>query len=84
MLGDLIESALTSVGITSDKVESWLGKPCGCKERQAKLNQLTYWAKRIVAGKTERAYRYLTGIIGLDETPRKPNESESGHDLGQG
>ena len=45
-LGDLIESALTKVGITKERVEQWIGGPCGCEERKQKLNNLTAWAKR--------------------------------------
>jgi hypothetical protein len=47
-LGDLVESALTKIGITKDKVEQWLGRPCGCAERQEKLNKLSRWAKRVL------------------------------------
>jgi len=63
-LGDLIESALTTVGITSERVEEWIGQPCGCEERKEKLNQLSSWAKRIARGKTEKAKEYLNSIIG--------------------
>lgn len=47
-LGDVVERALSSVGITKDRVEAWLGRPCGCAERQERLNALGYWAKRVV------------------------------------
>jgi len=48
-LGDIVESALTMVGITSERVENWLGGPCGCKERRERLNNLSRWAKSLVA-----------------------------------
>lgn len=47
-LGDAVESALAKLGITKAKVKEWLGAPCGCKERQEKLNKLGRWAKRIM------------------------------------
>lgn len=62
-MGDLINKALSTVGITSELVEEWLGTPCHCKQRQEKLNQLTYWARRVLSGKTERALHFLYGII---------------------
>lgn len=63
-LGDLIESALGTVGITKDRVESWLGEPCGCGERKQKLNQVSAWARRILKGKVEHAREFLDGILG--------------------
>lgn len=63
-LGNRIESALKLIGIDSALVESWVGVPCGCEERRDKLNQLGFWAARILKGKTERAREYLAGIIG--------------------
>ena len=66
-LGDLLERALESVGITKDRVEGWLGRPCGCAERKEKLNRLSLWARRVLAGKTERAEEYLRGITSGDE-----------------
>ena len=63
-LGDLVESALTNVGITSEKVESWLGRPCGCSERKKKLNALGEWAKRIALGKIENAKEHLEELTG--------------------
>lgn len=62
-LGDLVEDALSKVGITKDRVSEWVGRSCGCKERQERLNQLSRWAKRIVAGKIENAKQYLEKII---------------------
>jgi hypothetical protein len=50
-LGDVIERALTHVGITKELVSKWLGKPCQCEERQRRLNQLGWWAKRVIMGK---------------------------------
>ena len=58
-LGDAVEQALSSVGITSERVESWLGRPCGCKRRREKLNQLGAWARRVLGGKTEDAEKHF-------------------------
>lgn len=45
-LGDIVAKALSSVGITEDRVSAWIGAPCGCGERQQKLNELGWWARR--------------------------------------
>jgi hypothetical protein len=63
-LGDLIESALTKVGITKEKVEQWIGGPCGCEERKRKLNNLTAWAKRAL-GMESDAEAELRELLGL-------------------
>jgi len=39
-LGDLVERALSAIGITKKRVEKITGKPCGCGKRQEALNQL--------------------------------------------
>jgi len=39
-LGDMVAAGLSAVGITPERVSKALGRPCGCKERQAKLNGL--------------------------------------------
>jgi hypothetical protein len=50
-LGDTVESALKAVGITKERVERWLGAPCGCAERREKLNRIGSWAMRMLTGK---------------------------------
>ena len=62
-LGDQIEFALSSIGITEDRVSRWLGRPCNCQERIEKLNALSQWAGRIVKGKTDKATEYLENIL---------------------
>lgn len=69
-LGDLIERALSSVGLTKGRVEAFLGAPCGCTERQEKLNALTYWARRVLAGKADRAAEHLDRLAGPPGDPR--------------
>lgn len=39
-LGDMVKSALSSVGITEERVSKAIGKPCGCSQRAALLNEL--------------------------------------------
>lgn len=63
-LGDNVEAALKTVGITSERVSAWLGRPCGCPERKRRLNNLGAWAHRVITGKTDKAEQYLEEIIG--------------------
>ena len=37
-LGDYVAAGLSAVGITPERVSAALGRPCGCKARQAALN----------------------------------------------
>lgn len=62
-LGDHVANALNLVGITSERVTKWLGRPCGCVERRERLNQLGRWATRVLSGKVERAEEHLEGIL---------------------
>jgi hypothetical protein len=62
-LGDHVETALTSLGITKERVEKFVGRPCGCAERRERLNALGRWAVRILQGKTDRAEEFLDEII---------------------
>jgi hypothetical protein len=62
-LGDKVESALSAVGITKDRVERWLGRPCGCWERRERLNKLGRWAAQVLGGKTEQAQEQLDEIV---------------------
>lgn len=39
-LGDMVSAGLAAVGITPERVSKVLGRPCGCKERAAKLNAI--------------------------------------------
>jgi hypothetical protein len=63
-LGDQIQTALSAVGVTKERVEDWVGGPCGCDVRREKLNRLGYWAKRVIMGKTHKAVQYLEEILG--------------------
>lgn len=37
-LGDMVKSALSTIGITEERVSKAIGKPCGCSKRAAKMN----------------------------------------------
>lgn len=46
-LGDVVESALQSVGITEERFKEWFNlKECGCSKRKAWLNGLFSWKKK--------------------------------------
>lgn len=75
-LGDYIQSALSSVGVTAERVSRWIGTPCGCKERVEKLNALHQWISRVVSGKykeeeKEIAKTHLDNIMRVDEEDKK-------------
>jgi hypothetical protein len=63
LIGDRIAEALARLGINDDIISVWVGAPCGCRERQEKLNALDLWARRILAGKIDRAKEFLTHIL---------------------
>lgn len=52
-VGDLVEKALSSAGITPDRVERLTGRKCGCKQRKQWMNDAGYKAQAVVrdAGK---------------------------------
>ncbi len=64
LLGDAIESALSTVGITKERVSEWLGQPCGCLERQRRLNELHLWARQAGQETIDQARSWLTKLIG--------------------
>ena len=39
-LGDRVAAVLAAAGITKERVSRMLGRPCKCKERQRRLNEL--------------------------------------------
>ena len=45
-LGDVVESVLTSMGITQERFKSWFGlEECNCTKRKKWLNNLLSWKK---------------------------------------
>lgn len=71
-LGDAVAGALAAVGITPERVEAALGRPCGCKARREKLNRLSDWALGVHRGETDGAAERLDAII----APPKPPEAK--------
>lgn len=65
-LGDRLKNFLDSMGITEDRVSNWIGRPCGCKERIAKINSLHRWFKRFSPLKNTNAKEYLERIMDED------------------
>lgn len=63
LVGTRIKEALESVGMDETVVTRWLGRPCGCRERQRKLDALGLWVGRVVSGKIGLARKYLQRII---------------------
>lgn len=61
-LGDEVEKALVTVGVTKELVERWLGE-CRCQERRERLNTLGSWARRVLAGKVSDAKEWLTKLM---------------------
>jgi len=46
-LGDVLESVLTSMGITEERFKEWFNlKECGCGRRKKWLNKLMNWKKK--------------------------------------
>lgn len=43
-IGRWVKAGLSAVGITPERVEQATGKPCGCKERAAKMDR---WGARV-------------------------------------
>ena len=41
-LGDAVAAGLAVVGITKSRVTKLIGRPCGCPERQQRLNELSH------------------------------------------
>jgi hypothetical protein len=39
-LGDMVKGALSSIGITEERVSKAIGRPCGCGKRAEALNAL--------------------------------------------
>jgi hypothetical protein len=45
-LGDVVESVLTSMGVTEERFKQWFGlKECNCSKRKKWLNNLFSWKK---------------------------------------
>ena len=62
-LGDVVTTALISVGITDSHVSKWLGKPCACPIYRERLNRLSRWSRRVLMGKTYQAEEHLQELM---------------------
>ena len=62
-LGDAVESALSAVGITKDRVSDWVGGECGCEERQRRLNSLGRWASAVLRGAVRDARGTISDLL---------------------
>ena len=50
-LGDVVENALKSVGITEERFKEWFNlNECNCSKRKAWLNSLFSWKKNQTQG----------------------------------
>jgi len=76
-LGDAVESALSKVGVTKERVEDWLGRPCGCVERQKRLNDLSEWAQVTAGQAVETARGWLGRLLGSQPQPRPCPEQDA-------
>ena len=84
-LGDLVERALSSVGITEERLSGWLGRPCGCRKRRDKLNKLGEWARRTLGGtSSQEATTELANLAGdptiVPPTPQQVQPTEGNVD----
>jgi hypothetical protein len=46
-LGDMVAAGLSAIGITPQRISALTGRPCGCKERQRRLNE---WGRKVGIG----------------------------------
>lgn len=69
-LGDRIHLALSSIGVTSDRVKQWLGVECHCEERRQKLNALDRWAQRVLKGIRDNHLNHLEEMVHADDSRR--------------
>lgn len=63
LLGDQVSGVLSTFGITKERVSAFLGKPCQCPARQAKLNQLSTSLSRWWNGDKATAENELKRMI---------------------
>jgi hypothetical protein len=59
----MLESALKAVGITSERMERWIGKPCGCKERKERMNLLGTCLKLVALRRTDEAKKCFEDLL---------------------
>lgn len=57
---------LSGIGVTEQRVEDWLGRPCGCAERREKLDALGELAARWARGKVSDAAEFFRRLTSAD------------------
>lgn len=62
-LGDHVKTALSAVGISEQRVQSWIGGPCSCEERRRKLNQLGWACEAFLRGKVRNAKELFEELL---------------------
>ena len=65
LLGDAVKTALSTVGVTEERVQTWIGGRCNCAGRRKKLNDLSQWAEKLVKGQIteESAKKELDDLV---------------------
>lgn len=83
MLGDVIESLLTAVGVTHERVEKYIWD-CGCRQRKERFNRVhavaEQFAKDVVAGAVDAgaaARIALLRVVGADSEDPGQTTSKS-------
>lgn len=46
-----------------ERVESWLGRPCGCEERQRKLDALDAWVRQAARVQMKDSVEWLKRLM---------------------
>ena len=64
LLGDAIKETLSAIGITQERVSSWMGRECGCAARQEKMNKLDELVRRKASDGLEAAKGWFKKLIG--------------------
>lgn len=62
--GDVVSKALSTIGVTPERVSEWIGADCGCKERRQRLNELGDWSGKVINGAISNAKERLEGLVG--------------------
>jgi len=63
LLGSRLEAALSTVGITKNRVSEWIGRDCHCADTRDKLNQLHLWAMNSVKSSAEAAKAAIEAML---------------------
>ena len=67
-MGDMIEKALSSVGITEERVKKYVW--CRCKQRKQRFNEVHQWAEGVVKGlwgSVVEAKKHIEDVLAKEE-----------------